>query len=29
VERRNRDAWDLAGAVEALGRVSLRLMEPA
>lgn len=29
VERRNRDAWDLSGAIEALGRVSLRLMERA
>jgi futalosine hydrolase len=27
VERRNRAAWDLAGAVEQLGHVSLRLLE--
>jgi futalosine hydrolase len=29
VERRNRAAWDLAGAVQQLGRVSLRLLEQA
>ena len=29
VERRNRAAWDMAGAVKQLGRVSLRLMEQA
>ncbi len=29
VERRNRAAWDLAGAIEQLGRVSLRLLEAA
>lgn len=29
VERRNRPAWDLAGAVQQLGRVSLRLLERA
>jgi futalosine hydrolase len=29
VERRNRAAWDLEGAVQALGRVSLRLLEHA
>ena len=28
VERRNRDRWDLKGAVEELGRVSLRLLSP-
>ena len=26
VERRNRAAWDLAGAIENLGRVSLKLL---
>jgi futalosine hydrolase len=29
VERRNRAAWDLAGAVRELGRVSLQLVEAA
>ena len=29
VERRNRDAWDLAGAVQELGRVALNLLEHA
>jgi futalosine hydrolase len=27
VERRNRAAWDIAGAVKELGRISLRLLE--
>jgi futalosine hydrolase len=27
VERRNRDAWDLNGAVDELGRIALRLLE--
>lgn len=29
VERRNRDAWNIAGAVQELGRVALRLLEHA
>lgn len=29
VERRNRDAWDLPGAIEHLGRAALRLLEHA
>jgi futalosine hydrolase len=29
VERRNRDAWDLPGAVAALGRVSIELLSDA
>lgn len=29
VERRNRAAWDLTGAVQQLGRVTLRLLEQA
>jgi hypothetical protein len=26
VERRNRDAWDMTGAVDELGRVALTLL---
>jgi futalosine hydrolase len=29
VERRNRDAWNIAGAVQELGRVALHLLEHA